>query len=60
MTEKERRRALYMQDKKAYKKERERFVRGVSKTFRTIAENKRDEMLYLEEQTKEAIEDEKE
>lgn len=35
---------------------REKFVRGVSKTFRNIKKNKREEMTLLDEQTKFAYE----
>ena len=54
--EKERRRYLYENNKEEYKRERKKFVRGVSKTFRDIREEKKKEMELLEEQTKLAYE----
>lgn len=50
--EKEQRRLLYETNKEEYKKQRKKFVRGVSKTFRSIKNDKREEMLFLDEQTK--------
>ena len=50
--EKEQRRLLYETNKEEYKKQRKNFVRGVSKTFRSIKNDKREEMLFLDEQTK--------
>lgn len=50
--EKERRRSLYENNKEEYKKERKKFVRGVSKTFRDIRQSKKEEMELFEEQTK--------
>lgn len=52
--EKENRRYLYEHNREAYKQERKKFVRGVSKTFRNLLENRKDEISYLEEQTKSA------
>ena len=57
--EKEQRRLLYKTNKEEYKKQRKNFVRGVSKTFRSIKNDKREEMLFLDEQTKFANECEK-
>lgn len=54
--EKEQRRLLYENNKAEYKKQREKFVRGVSKTFRDIQKNNQEEMEYLNEQTKLAYE----
>ena len=57
--EKEQRRLLYETNKEEYKKQRKNFVRGVSKTFRSIKNDKREEMLFLDEQAKFANECEK-
>lgn len=56
--EKEQRRLLYQTNKEEYKKQREKFVRGVSKNFRNIKRDNQEEMIYLDEQTKLAYEGE--
>lgn len=48
---KEYRRYLYQNNKEEYKKERSKNIRGISKTFRNLRKDKKEEMDFLEEQT---------
>lgn len=56
--DKEQRRYLYENNKEEYKKEKRKFVREISKTFRNLRQDKKEEMELLEEQTRLANEPE--
>lgn len=56
--EKDIRTKLYQENKKQYKKEREKFLCGVSQNFRQRRENQRKEIELLEDETREVYEEE--